>query len=261
MVPGHRIMNLLHRPFSCLLQLMDHASDLKVPIASKLGMFLCAYVIETSTTEATWGLTSSQVASVIWLQQGGQTVADQLFEPFARIRESADITTSRKLEKPLTYLVNVAVGTAFFGFVLQFVGLRALHPSVIVAQLGATLIVTAVRACAHIRRDRSNEIKNTKRETGKELDWLAKRLGNCDSWTVSTGLSKDSYFAPLAALQAPPSPLEAPPAAPQAPRFSETSSSTATNVMKTRARLAYCKGYRSNDIERESVVCGFLVCR
>lgn len=160
------------------------------------GMFFCAHVIESSTTEATWTpiKDSGQAApKVIWLQQGGQTVGDQLFEPFARIRPNSDINTSWKSDRGQQLLVSLAVGTSLSGFVLQFVGLRALHPSVIVAQLGVTLIMTAIRSCAHIQRDDTNDIKKDNEMAGNELDWLAKRLAKCESWTVSTGLENTGY--------------------------------------------------------------------
>lgn len=44
------------------------------------GMFLCAFIVETSTEECVWipqPAISPTAAAVIWLQQGGQTVGDQ----------------------------------------------------------------------------------------------------------------------------------------------------------------------------------------
>lgn len=63
------------------------------------GMFLCAFIVETSTEECVWipqPAISPTAAAVIWLQQGGQTVGDQRFECFARRTTNNEIVTSEK---------------------------------------------------------------------------------------------------------------------------------------------------------------------
>ncbi|KAL0631449.1 hypothetical protein Q9L58_009681 [Maublancomyces gigas] len=177
-------------------------------ISLAAGVFGCAMVIERSTVELTWVPASRKaLKSVIWLQQGGQTVGDQRFESFARIvHGSGNILSSHKSAKaaadtgdtwddiqeptPATQtfgtsaLVATAVATAFIGFIVQFLGLRVMHASVTIAQLGVILIMTALRSFAYIQRNNRNEIKHPDQIEGHELDWLAENLTNCQEWQV-----------------------------------------------------------------------------
>lgn len=153
-----------------------------------LGMFLCAEVVESSTDEITWVPTKPATTSIIWLQQGGQTVGDQRFESFARCTASNEITTSNKSTRTgRTSLVLLSVGFALVGFVAQFIALRAMHATVTVVQLGAVLVMTAIRSCAHIQRDGKNDIEHPEQVEGHELDWLAKNLHACVGWEVVAG--------------------------------------------------------------------------
>lgn len=197
-----------------------------------VGMFLCAHEVEISTKETTW-IPQGDSGSVIWLQQGGQTVGDQRFESFSRIIPWSEkrlkdnkITTSSKLAqdtKKRRFPVITAISTALIGFVVQFAGLRVMHSSVIVVQLGAVLIMTTVRSCAHIQRSAQNDIKEPDRVEGHELDWLAKKMApgfssdlgaECKRWEVVTWLPHGRSVR------------------------SSSPGVTAVKVMKTRARLA-----------------------
>lgn len=156
------------------------------------GVFLCATVVETSTDEQDWKPKDPGTTRVVWLQQGGQTVGDQMFESFARIHAKGEVKTSHKPERKgsqdatfgRTALAATAVGVTLLGFITQFFGLQATHSSVIVLQLVAILVMTAFRSYAHSSRDSHNDITDPDAVCEYELDWLAKRLGGCDSWTV-----------------------------------------------------------------------------
>lgn len=156
------------------------------------GVFLCATVVETSTDEQDWKPKDPGTTRVVWLQQGGQTVGDQMFESFARVHAKGEVKTSHKPERKgsqdatvgRTALAATAVGVTLIGFITQFFGLRATHSSVIVLQLVAILVMTAFRSYIHSNRDRCNHIKDTDAVCEYELDWLAKRLGGCYSWNV-----------------------------------------------------------------------------
>lgn len=151
-----------------------------------LGMFLCAEVVETSTAERKWVPVEPETTQVIWLQQGGQTVGDQRFESFARCQGSSEIITSSKSQRVNgTSLALVSVGFSLVGFVAQFIALRAMHATVTVAQLGAVLVMTAIRSCAHIQRERRNDIDDPQGVEGHELDWLAKRVHGCVTWEIA----------------------------------------------------------------------------
>lgn len=206
-----------------------------------LGMFGCAWAVESSTSEAIWVPTAEHGSkSVLWLQQGGQIVGDQRFESWSRRSVFPDntITTSHKSTKTLessdqstsspskpntrTALVNTAITLAFTGFVLQFFGLRVLHSSVTLAQLGAILIMTLIRCFGHIQRENRNDITDPEQVEGHELDWLAKDLKACETWEVITGPTDHGSST----LQQSTS------------NATNVSSAAAVEVMKIRARLA-----------------------
>ncbi|KAF3261728.1 hypothetical protein TWF192_008186 [Orbilia oligospora] len=89
-----------------------------------------------------------------------------VFESF--IRESGEyenlpryiISTRSQKKNNRPILLSIALACSLVGFVLQFVGLRALHSSVIFAQLGATLLMSIIRAMLRMKRsdDESNTI-------------------------------------------------------------------------------------------------------
>lgn len=153
-----------------------------------VGVFLCATVVDTTTVEKSWKPNNPKIR-VVWLQQGGHMVGDQTFESFARIHTTGKVTTSQKKRvkdgfSGKTLLANTAVGVTLLGFITQFFGLRATHSSVIVLQLVAILVMTALRSYAHSNRNHRNHIADPYAVREYELDWLAKSLGGCFSWQV-----------------------------------------------------------------------------
>ncbi|RYP73985.1 hypothetical protein DL771_003296 [Monosporascus sp. 5C6A] len=62
------------------------------------------------------------------------------------------------------------------GFIVQFIGLRGMHWSASVAQLGATIVMTVLRAS--IRRNLAKNPKSHPLLSGHEIDWLAMTLGD-----------------------------------------------------------------------------------
>lgn len=119
------------------------------------GVFLCARVVETSTKETTWKPSDPGATRVVWLQQGGQTVGDQMFESFARIHAKGEVKTSHRTKGEAGEMIGreslttTAVLVTLLGFTTQFFGLRATHSSVIVLQLAAILVMTALRSYSH----------------------------------------------------------------------------------------------------------------
>lgn len=174
-------------------------------LALATGMFWCAQVVDSSTTERKHEPSKSPRAShdasgaqypdlVIWLQQGGQVHGDQRYESFGRKCPAKTIMTSKKLDNRSRSRSHanftsaiVAVGTSLFGFIAQFVALRAMHATITVAQLGAVLVMTLLRSFAHSARDQ-NDIKYPELVDGNELEWLAKDLNGCKTWEVVTAL-------------------------------------------------------------------------
>jgi hypothetical protein len=171
-----------------------------------LGMFICAAVIEKSTKEVTWmkGPDAAHLnLHVLWLQRSG-SVSDQSFESFAIMAKGPRdaILTSRrrgyedslvvpgdaypssirkrKMKRHI-HIANIvsnifkaaAVTGAVIsvvGFVLQFVGLRAMHWSASIAQLTATAIMTTIRAIE--RRNLLERPYGEELPDGHEMDWL-----------------------------------------------------------------------------------------
>ena len=66
--------------------------------------------------------------------------------------------------------------TGLCGFILQFIGLRGMNWSATVIQMGAIIVMTALRAL--VRRGLANKPFAQPLPMGFELDWLATRLGN-----------------------------------------------------------------------------------
>ncbi|WYZ35802.1 hypothetical protein EsH8_X_000449 [Colletotrichum jinshuiense] len=169
------------------------------------GMFLCAFLIENSTKERVFrrspdnktkgensgygnsggGNNISSTSVIYVVQPGNQIIGDQTFDSFLydnSINDSSQpekyYTTSWKIsqqsDKPLK--VWTAIVVTMVGFILQFVGFRAMHSAVSVLQLGVILIVSIIRAALRSQRLKKNDnlVHNRPDEVeGFELDWLA----------------------------------------------------------------------------------------
>lgn len=166
------------------------------------GMFVCSAAVETRTIERHWVPTEPENTEVIWILQGGQTVGDQRFESFARCKAGSGVITSNKsMRREGSTLAPLGAAFSLVGFVIQFVAVRATHATVIGAQLGAVLIMTAVRSRAHIQRGRRGGIENPGEVEGHELDLLASRIHGCKEWEVavmSVDPPNDPAFAHIA---------------------------------------------------------------
>ncbi|TFA99971.1 Receptor-interacting serine/threonine-protein kinase 4 [Trichoderma ghanense] len=195
-------------------------------VCVSLGMFLCATLVNDSTKERVFERKddlSAQNASpspiLYVVQPGNQVVGDQTFDPFLFSRSTNSYMTSwkapsssdsnsgpqtlvmsrknmlvfQKLKRPSDEVsVLIAAFITTVGFVLQFVGLRAMHSVVSLLQLAVTIMMSIVRALlrtqrlsmeANVLRDRPDEVSS------HELDWLALQIGKgaheprC-SWSV-----------------------------------------------------------------------------
>ncbi|EQB52360.1 hypothetical protein CGLO_08024 [Colletotrichum gloeosporioides Cg-14] len=76
------------------------------------------------------------------------------------------------------------------GFILQFVGLRGLHWSASIAQLGAVFLMICLKAW--VRRGLATPPKATPLPSGYELDWFAKTLGKPDQAPWNDNATPDS---------------------------------------------------------------------
>lgn len=174
------------------------------------GIFLCAHVVDRSTSEIRYEPTQGYEVRLVWLQPK-QTVSDQVFKSFALYPEECPqiITTSqrhgpkdkakgkgestpRREEGSAINLSVFGTGISLAGFFVQFIGLRAMHWSASVAQLTAILIMTAVRA--FIRRGFTAAIHGVPLKEGFELDGLAMVLGHTDPILDSGPADKKPIF-------------------------------------------------------------------
>lgn len=123
-----------------------------------IGIALCSHIIEANSVEHVFEPKKDTVGAVFRLQFAC-TVGDQNYEPFVIMNplDSKSIHTSRrpwesnstrKREQNLfaNLLTILAVSMSPFGFILQFVGLRALHWLATVTQLAVTLAITAAHS-------------------------------------------------------------------------------------------------------------------
>ncbi|KAF2968429.1 hypothetical protein GQX73_g5126 [Xylaria multiplex] len=160
------------------------------------GMFFCAFLIEDSTKERVFRRDSTEdrnSPTIYVVQPGNQIVGDQTFDAFSftdASRRLRKYTTSWKMQKTAEVKVCFATGITLAGFVFQFVGLRAMHSSVSVFQLGTIALMSVVRAGLrtqrlakeqNLLRDRPDEVQ------GHELDWLALQMAKNSPEEPETG--------------------------------------------------------------------------
>ncbi|KAH8423178.1 uncharacterized protein LDX57_000932 [Aspergillus melleus] len=158
-----------------------------------LGMLIAAHVVESSTEEERYRPKDGMLAWVFWLQKA-ETVSDQSFESFLISTETPKdlIMTSQRadprksgkfglgvVEYWLELLTIIATAISVSGYVIQFVGLRGLHWSITIVQLGATVLMTVLRAW--VRRGLSQPPQVQKIPSDFELDWFATQLALRDT--------------------------------------------------------------------------------
>lgn len=151
-----------------------------------IGMFSCAWLIEQSSYKRYYKF--DQKSSIYWIQPGAQEIGDQVYEAFAgksdnRLQYIQSVRFSAHPEQSYRRLIHlvVVVCCSMIGFIFQFVGLRGLHSSVILGQLGSTMLMTVVRTA--LRTERINESDNLLineraliSKYRQELDWFTFHL-------------------------------------------------------------------------------------
>ncbi|KAJ3534758.1 hypothetical protein NM208_g7414 [Fusarium decemcellulare] len=199
------------------------------------GLLICGHVVESSTEEDRYCPAQGTEARLVWLQQP-KTVSDQVFDSYAIFPRHARsiITTSirkdkakvansansqderdkppdknQRLSMVLETKALIGVIISLCGFIVQFVGLRAMHWSVSVAQLGAILTMAALRAL--VRRGLAMPPDDKLLDPGFELEWFsltqidfdkiwwpcpeadAKKSETSGDWRVMTAGSSDMH--------------------------------------------------------------------
>ncbi|KAF5012831.1 hypothetical protein FDECE_1120 [Fusarium decemcellulare] len=170
------------------------------------GMLICGHVVESSTDEEKYEAGEGKRVRLIWLQQT-KTVSDQLFDSYAMYAKDdrALVTISRRAikgtasyssfddrkdasghvksqpghqDRTRVLIFQTVLGTmiSLCGFVVQFIGLRGMHWSASVTQLGAVVVMTCIRAL--VRRGLAKSLASERLTSGYELEWFALTLGD-----------------------------------------------------------------------------------
>lgn len=181
------------------------------------GMLFCAIIIERSSKQY-YLKPNKPKSKIYWLQPGNQHVGDQVFGAFMAVKlgpessisEGPEYIKSTRFPKYDGRYVELytVLGSTMLGFIIQFVGLRGLHASVILAQLGSTFIMSILRTCLRTQRmaPEENLLKDERdlaTQKKQELDAFAFYLHKVASFepTSSTTLatsrsnSSDTYVA------------------------------------------------------------------
>jgi ankyrin repeat protein len=152
------------------------------------GLLICSHVVESSTEEDRYIVKPGFQARTLWLQKAA-TVNDQFFDSaaiFSSRKPNPDspvlITISRRLPpeklRQKHMKIKSVIGTivSLCGFFVQFIGLRVMHWSASIAQLGATLVMTILRSI--VRRKLAIHPEGLRLLAGFELEWLSATLGD-----------------------------------------------------------------------------------
>ncbi|EPS26966.1 hypothetical protein PDE_01906 [Penicillium oxalicum 114-2] len=164
-----------------------------------IGMLFCAIIIERSSDEIYFK--PNKPSKIFWLQPGKQNVGDQVFNAFLAVKEGSKGTLTKKMEYIKSVRVRkydgrsmeiyVSVLSTLLGFIFQFIGLRGLHASVILAQLGSTFIMSILRTCLRTERmphdeNRIRDERGIISNKHQELDCLTFHLHGIESLEMLT---------------------------------------------------------------------------
>ncbi|KAJ3549141.1 hypothetical protein NM208_g653 [Fusarium decemcellulare] len=139
------------------------------------GMLGCGHVIEGVTTEYEFGISPKgrEQGIKIFRLQKARTVGDQRLPSCViwNAEDNESIKISRLNNRDFSSLASISTATAVAGYIVQFVGLRALHCSATILQLGVALIMTCIRSW--VRRGLASGPLVSSLPQGHELAWLA----------------------------------------------------------------------------------------
>lgn len=160
-------------------------------------MFFSAVIIERSSKE--YYLEPNKPSTLYWLQPGDQNVGDQVFGAFLAEEEAPHLYIKSVRDRRFdgqNVKIYLTVLFTILGFIIQFIGLRGLHASVILASLGATFVMSVLRTCLRAERmaPDENKLKEDRETTAhkqQELDFFAFYLGEVKSFDMISPSSGD----------------------------------------------------------------------
>ncbi|KAF8847912.1 hypothetical protein BDZ45DRAFT_606723, partial [Acephala macrosclerotiorum] len=111
-------------------------------------------VVGVNSTKKEYHEKSRGKSKMYWCQTDGQKLRDQVFNAFIGCCEDEKYVEVgvKNTWWSDDVLLWAAVFITMSGFVVQFVGLRAMHSSIFVAQLGSTMIMAVIRASLRTQR-------------------------------------------------------------------------------------------------------------
>ncbi|CAG7989815.1 unnamed protein product [Penicillium nalgiovense] len=162
-----------------------------------LGMFFCAFILGRSSKK--YRFKAEKPSKIYWLQPGNQHMGDQAFNSFLAVKEGS----GRSMSPNLSYIKSTrdqsfdrkyleiysTLASTIVGFIFQFVGLRGLHASVILTQLGSTLLMSIIRTCLRTERmepedNRMKDDRELMAHKQQELDCFAFHLENVKTFNL-----------------------------------------------------------------------------
>lgn len=170
-----------------------------------IGMLYSAFMIDRSSEE--YRFKPRFPSTVYWLQPGNQNVGDQVFHSFLAEKDLPGLSAKREMvyikstrvrkydgRHPEIYL---SVMSTISGFIIQFIGLRGLHASVILAQLGSTLAMSIIRTCLRAERlapdeNMMRDVRDVVSDKKQELDCLACHIEHVGSFNLINPLAAES---------------------------------------------------------------------
>ncbi|CEJ93255.1 hypothetical protein VHEMI08860 [[Torrubiella] hemipterigena] len=160
-------------------------------VLMSIGMWGCATVIGQTTDEVKYmrrpNDPKTRGTRLFWLQPGPQFIGDQCFDPFAytdKREEPLAVWTSstKNFNANFGVLSTLAVAATFFGYIMQFIGLRGMTAWLSLAQLAATIVMSMLRGALRAQRlghDANRLTENPRAPdavAGHELDWMAFKI-------------------------------------------------------------------------------------
>ncbi|RGP73581.1 ankyrin repeat domain-containing 28 [Fusarium longipes] len=146
-----------------------------------IGMALCAQIIDCVSRERRFVRSAPAKSDMFWLQPAGQRIGDQEFDGFAYYEPKSEYITSWKPSRAAAgsqWRVWAAIMLTMLGWAMQFIGLRGVHGSVSLYQLGVTLFMLIIRSILRsYHTPPSNRLpRDAVGIAGHELDWQAREL-------------------------------------------------------------------------------------
>ena len=161
-------------------------------VAFSLEIFCCAHVIQSSTKKVSYETTDEgKSLKLLWLQKGSnhQGICHSGIaikrHPVAQYPNDVidPIWVSKRVDNKYTeYWMIVGVILDIGGWLLQAEGLRWMHWTASILQLGLRVAMILFRAW--LRRNLNANPKITQMHDGHEVDWLSMEIGKADGWEV-----------------------------------------------------------------------------